>query len=228
MGLRRAAAACWLLASVVTAPAVPQEDAAVRPAAPQGDAAIRPAADDFLQRVRAAILQSQPFRVDFVQQVFVDEEMTLKESGVVVFADREHVKWQYLDPEFKVFILEKDRYRFYDRETNQLLRGRLGERDRQLVWDLLLSDQPGGSASWDAARRTIRLRLDDGSGADGPRELKIFVGADLLPQRLEQAAENGVTTVYVFRNYRRRVALPAGEFDLDLPADVEVIEEQGP
>lgn len=225
MRLWHAAAACWLLAAMPAAPAVPR-----------GDAAIRPAADDFLPRVRAAILQSQPFRVDFVQQVFVDEEMTLQESGVIVFADRERVKWQYLDPEFKVFILEKDRYRFYDRENNQMLRGRLGERDRQLVWDLLLADRPGGSASWDAARRTIRLRLDDGSGAGGPvgagrygpRELKIIVGADLLPQRVEQAEENGVTTVYGFRNYRRRVALAAGEFDLDLPADVEVIEEQVP
>ncbi len=32
----------------------------------------------------------------------------------------------------------------------------------------------------------------------------------------------------LFRNYRSRVALAAGEFDLDLPADVEIIEEQGP
>ena len=44
---------------------------------------------------------------------------------------------------------------------------------------------------------------------------------------MEQAAENEVTTVYVFRNYRSRVTLAAGEFDLDLPADVEIIEERG-
>ena len=217
--MRLGAIAClWLLASLV-----PHGYAASQTAVPaQGGR------DDFLQRVRARILQSQPFRVDFVQQVYVDKEMILEESGIIVFADRDHVKWQYLDPDFKVFILEKGRYRFYDRENNQLLRGRLGEQQEQLVWELLLSDRPNGAASWDAGRRTIRLPLDGTSGTDGAQELKIVVGAGLLPERVEQAAENDVTTVYIFRNYRSRVALPAGEFDLDLPADVEIIEEQAP
>lgn len=211
MGHRRTFLLAWLLVALV----------------PRGPAAA-PAADAFLQRVRERILQSQPFRVDFVQQVYIDNELTMKESGVIVFADREHVKWQYLDPEFKVFILEKGRYRFYDRENNQLLRGLLGERNERLIWELLLSDRPGGAASWDARTRTIRLNLDDESGAAGAQELKILVGADFLPLRVEQAAENEVTTVYVFRNYRSRVVLAAGEFDLDLPADVEVIEGQAP
>jgi outer membrane lipoprotein-sorting protein len=217
MGHRRSFAILWLLVSLSALPTFPQ-----------GDAALKTTTDPFLQRVRARILQSQPFRVDFVQQVYVDEELTLKESGVIVFADREHVKWQYLDPEYKVFILEQGRYRFYDRENNQLLQGQLGERNEQLIWELLLSDRPGSAASWDARSRTIRLRLGDESGAEGAQELKIIVGADFLPQRVEQAATNEVTTVYVFRNYRSRVALAAGEFDLDLPADVEIIEGQAP
>lgn len=215
-GHRRTFALAWLLISLF-----PFGDAALRPAVAQG-------ADSLLRRVRERILQSQPFRVDFVQQVYMDAELTLEESGVIVFADRERVKWQYLDPEFKVFILEKDRYRFYDRENNQLLRGVLGERNERLIWELLLSDRPGGAASWDARTRTIRLRLDDGSGAEGAQELKILVGPDFLPQRVEQQAENEVSTVYVFRNYRSRVALAAGEFDLDLPADVEIIEDETP
>lgn len=219
MRRRRVSALLWLLAFLLSLPAA---------TALQGDAAAQTVADDFLQRVRASILQSQPFRVDFVQQVFIDDDLTLKESGVIVFADREHVKWQYLDPEFKVFILEKDRYRFYDRENNQLLQGLLGERNERLIWELLLSDRPGEAASWDARTRTIRLRLDGKPGSAGAQELKILVGPDFLPLRVEQAGENEVTTVYVFRNYRSRVALAAGEFDLDLPADVEVIEGQAP
>ena len=113
MGPRRSSAILFLLAFLVSLPVTP--------------------AESFRQRVRARILQSQPFRVDFVQQVYVDEELTLKESGVIVFADREHVKWQYIDPEYKVFILEQGRYRFYDRENNQLLQGQLGERNEQLI-----------------------------------------------------------------------------------------------
>ena len=179
-------------------------------------------ADNFLQTVRERIIRSQPFKADFVQQVYIDEEKTLEESGTITFASRSRVKWQYLDPEAKTFILENGRYSFYDRENNQLLRGRIGARSEQLIWELLFSDRPGNASSWDARQRTIRLRLD---GENGVQELKIKVGADYLPERVEQTAVNEVSTVYLFRNYRSRIALAPGEFDLPLPADVEIIEE---
>jgi outer membrane lipoprotein-sorting protein len=179
----------------------------------------------FLKQVRARILGSQPFRVDFVQQVYVDEEMTIQESGVIVFAGRDRVKWQYLDPTPKTFILENGGYRFYDPENKQLLRGRVGARNEQLIWELLFSDRPGDASSWDARTRTIRLSL---AGENGAQELEITVGADLLPARVRQTAAGEVTTVYIFKNYRSRVRLAAGEFELDLPPDVEIVDEQAP
>ncbi|MBU4268181.1 MAG: outer-membrane lipoprotein carrier protein LolA [Acidobacteria bacterium] len=180
------------------------------------------AADDFLQRVRDKILHSQPFKTDFIQQVFIDEEKILEESGIIIFADRSRVKWQYLNPEAKIFILKDGNYNFYDRENNQLMRGRIGARSEQLIWELLFSDRPGNASSWDAQQRTIRLRLD---GEGGVQELKIKVGTDYLPERVEQTAVNEVTTVYLFSNYRNRITLNPGEFDLALPVDVEIIEE---
>jgi outer membrane lipoprotein-sorting protein len=185
----------------------------------------RAGAADFLKQLRARIILSQPFRVDFVQQVFVDEEMVVQESGVIVFADRSRVKWQYLDPTPKTFIMENGAYRFHDPENNQLLRGRVGERGEQLIWELLFSDRPGNDSSWDAGSRTIRLRLD---GEKGVQELEITIGSDLLPARVRQTAAGEVTTVYVFKNYRSRIALGGGEFELDLPSDVEIIDEQAP
>jgi outer membrane lipoprotein-sorting protein len=213
MGCRRLVASLWLLASLF-----PSLSGANVPPAKAGTG-------DFLQRVRERIVQSQPFRVDFVQQVYVDGDMTIQESGFIVFASRGLVKWQYLDPENKTFILQNGRYRFYDRENNQLLRGRVGERGRQLIWELLFSDKPGQASSWDARRRLIRLRLD---GEDGTDELRITIGPNFLPERVEQTAANDVTTVYVFKNYRSRVELPPGEFDLKVPADAEIIENQAP
>ncbi len=181
--------------------------------------------EELMRSVRAAILASQPFRVNFVQQVFIDGALEMEESGIIVFAHRKRVKWEYLDPESKIFILEGDRYRFYDRENNQLLVGRVGTSGEQLIWDLLLAERPGGAVRWDAATRTVFLSVP---GQDGAQQLKVLVGADFLPQRVEQAAENGVTTVYRFRDYRRRIAPAAGEFDLDLPADVDIVEEPLP
>jgi outer membrane lipoprotein-sorting protein len=192
---------------------------------PPGHAASRTAADDFLQRVRDKILRSQPFQADFVQQVYVDEEKTMEEKGTLVFADRSRMKWQYLDPAYKTFILKNGGYSFYDRENNQLMKGRIGAQREQLIWELLFSDRPGKSSGWDGAARTIRLRLD---GENGVEELKIKVGADYLPERVEQTAVNEVTTVYLFRNYRCRLTLAPDTFDLSVPPDAEILEEPAP
>lgn len=184
-----------------------------------------PGAGDFMRRVRAAILDSQPFRVDFVQQVFLDGELEMEESGEIVFADRGRVKWEYRKPESKVFLLEGDRYQYYDREANQLSRGRVGEGQQRLIWELLLADRPGSAVSWEPGRRLVRLRLEGGPGEEPGQELQVFVGADLLPRRVEQSGADQVTTVYRLDRYRRRVALAADEFSLAVPADAEIVED---
>lgn len=193
--------------------------------------ALRPAAPpprELMRRVRAAVAASQPFRVEFTQQVYVDGELEMEESGFILFAGRERARWEYLHPEPKVFLLEKDRYQFYDREANQLTRGRLGEAGERLAWELLLAERPGDTVAWDAGRRAIRLRLPGGADNGAGQELLVIVGPDSLPERLEQTAEGGITTVTLLRGYRRRVALDAGAFALDLPADAEIVEEPLP
>jgi len=177
----------------------------------------------WLEQVRAKITGSQPFKADFVQQVFIDGEMSLEESGFIFFVDRAHVKWQYLRPEFKTFILENGSYRFYDRENNQLTKGHIGSRNEQLIWDLLFSQKPGQISRWEERTRTMLLRVDDPSGW---QELKIKIGRDLLPERVEQTSANEVTTVYLFKKYLTRITPDAGEFVLNLPATVEIIEEE--
>lgn len=177
----------------------------------------------FLEQVRAKIISSQPFKTDFVQQVFIDGEMSLEESGFIVFANRAHVKWQYLHPDFKTFILENGRYQFYDKENNQLFNGRIDPKNEQLIWDLLFSQKPGQVSRWEERTRTILLSVNEGSGL---QELKIKVGNDFLPERVEQTSANEVTTVYIFKKYVTNITIEAKEFALNLPANVEIIEEE--
>jgi outer membrane lipoprotein-sorting protein len=179
-------------------------------------------AETFLEQVRAKIISSQPFKTDFVQQVFIDDEMSLEESGFIVFADRAHVKWQYLHPDFKTFILENGRYQFYDKENNQLINGRIDPRNEQLIWDLLCSEKPGQVSRWEERTRTILLSVDEGSG---PQELKIKVGNDFLPERVEQISADEVTTIYIFKNYLTSITIGSKDFELNLPPTVEIIEE---
>ena len=182
-----------------------------------------PAPTSLVEQVRAKIAVSQPFRTDFIQQVFIDGEMSLEESGFIVFVDRSHVKWQYLKPENKTFILENGRYRFFDRENNQLLTGTIGPGNEQIIWDLLCAPRPGQVSRWDERTRTIRLNVDNGAG---PQEVKIRIGTDLLPERVEQAAASEVSHVYLFSHYRTGIAVGPSEFALDLPVDVEIIEQE--
>jgi len=177
----------------------------------------------FLEQVRAKINASRPFRADFVQQVMIDGELNLEESGFIVFADSTRMKWQYLRPDFKTFILENGRFQFYERENNQLLKGRIDPRNEQLIWDLLCSPKPGQSSRWDERTRTILLRVEDGSGR---QELKIKIAADFLPERVEQTSASEVTNVYLFRNFRTGIVLADGEFALNLPESVEIIETE--
>jgi outer membrane lipoprotein-sorting protein len=176
-----------------------------------------------LEQVRAKINDSRPFRADFVQQVMIDGELNLEESGFIVFADSTRMKWQYLRPDFKTFILENGRFQFYERENNQLLKGRIDPRNEQLIWDLLCSPKPGQSSRWDERTRTILLRVEDGSGR---QELKIKIAADFLPERVEQTSASEVTNVYLFRNFRTGIVLADGEFALNLPESVEIIETE--
>jgi outer membrane lipoprotein-sorting protein len=180
-------------------------------------------AKTFLEQVRAKIISSQPFKTDFVQQVFIDGEMNLEESGFIVFANRTQVKWQYLRPDFKTFILENGRYRFYDKENNQLFNGPIDPKNEQIIWDLLFSEKPGQVSRWDERTRTILLRVNEGSVL---QELKIKVGNDFLPERVEQTSANEVTTIYIFKKYLTNITLDAKEFVLNLPATVEIIEEE--
>jgi outer membrane lipoprotein-sorting protein len=181
------------------------------------------APSSLLERMRARIIASQPFRADFVQQVFIDGELNLEESGFLVFADRARVKWQYLNPERKTFIMENGRYQYYDLESNQLLRGAIDPGSEHVIWDLLCSGEPGGDLRWDERTRTIRLDVQAGGGR---QELEIRLAADGLPERVRQVSAPDVVTVYTFRAYRRRIALEPGEFTLDLPGDVEIIENE--
>lgn len=200
-GLRRWAA--WLLALGLISPIM--------------------AAPPLVEQVRAKIAASQPFRADFVQQVFIDNDLSVEESGFIVFVDRHHLKWQYLRPEHKTFILENERYRFFDRENNQLLTGTIGAGNEQIIWDLLCAPRPGQASRWDERTRTIHLSMD---GDAGTQELKIRIGADLLPERVEQTTDGEVSHVYLFSNYRTGIGVAADEFTLDLPADVEIIEQE--
>ena len=105
--------------------------------------------EPMIKRVRKSITDIQPFQVEFVHQVFIDEEKDFEESGEIVFVNPQQIKWHYRKPENKIFILEGSRYRFFIEESNQLLRGDVGKQNKQVIWQLLFSQEDGRNIQCD-------------------------------------------------------------------------------
>ena len=51
------------------------------------------------------------------------------------------LKWTYLDPDYKVWILIGDDYKFYDRENEQLTIGKIEKKNQKWIWQLLFSEE---------------------------------------------------------------------------------------
>jgi outer membrane lipoprotein-sorting protein len=176
-------------------------------------------AGNLLQDVRQAINRIKPFRVNFVQQVIIDGELEIEESGEILFQDISRLKWTYLDPEFKVFIMDGNSFRFYDRENKQLIKGEVTKKNQKWIWQLLFSDEDAANIRLDEKKRVIHFH-DDQEDMD----FEIFIGENLLPERAFQQDTTGVKYRYFFRHYKNRVAISGKDFELDLPVDVEIID----
>ncbi len=175
-----------------------------------------------LTEVRAAIKQAQPFRVNFTQQVYIDDEKEIEESGFILFQNQQKLRWEYSRPEKKVFILEDDRYQFYQPENRQLLRGRVKEQREELLWQILNSDSAHFQYTLDERQRCIMIRSLNGNE---PITMEIFVNAANLPERVIRTDTSGVRQVFIFKSYSRHQTFPAGAFLLEIPKGTEIVDE---
>jgi len=176
--------------------------------------------DSFIYRVREAINRAKPFRVKFVQQVFDGSELEIEESGEIVFQDQQKLIWTYRQPDYKVFLLEGDRYRFYDQENGQLTIGKVKEKNEQWVWQLIFSDNLSPDITGDEKRRLIFIK-----NAAEAIDVQILFGQDLLPIKVIQEDPSGAEVVYFFKDYQQKIAIAADTFTLVVPAGVEIIQD---
>ena len=172
-----------------------------------------------LNQVRHALNQIKPFKVGFVQQVYMEGELEIQESGEILFKDSTCLKWTYLDPDFKVFILTDTLYRYYDRENNQLMKGNITKKNQRWIWQLLFTDEISEYITCYDREKMISI--------DSEKEelnFQIYIGSNGLPERVIQHDVSGVKYEYHFNNYQAKVKLSDKDFDLKLPDDVEIID----
>lgn len=153
-------------------------------------------------------------------------------QGRFYFNRPNQVRWEYEDPDRKVFVITEDHYVAYfpveKRAENVDIKRFVGKR--------LFRFLAVGQSSKDLARYYDIARVIDGSLENThllvltPRRervrerlavLRIWVDAEtFLPRRVAYEEPDGDSTVLTFRDLQPNVSLAAQKFRVDLPPDV--------
>jgi len=171
-----------------------------------------------LEAARATMQSIKPFRATFVQQVYYDEELAIEEKGDLLFVHPRRIRWTYRDPELKIFLLEADRYRFYEPEARQLTLGVMRGRQGGWIWQLLASTDVDVVESCPPSGKEMVLR----DPVDGTR-FQLRLDDQHRVVRVEHMDSGGARHVYLLQDYRARVAVSGDEFQLEIPEDTEVV-----
>ncbi len=174
---------------------------------------------DFLYKIRKKIDNIKPFSVKFTNQVINDSILEIEERGVMTFRDIEKIKWEYLEPDLKIWILSDDSFEYYDVEDEQVTRGKLTKKTQLWIFQLLYTEELTEDISIDTKGRQIHF-VNEEEGAD----FKIYFNEDLLPDRIVQKDPTGVDIVYIFSEYKKNIILPEDFFKLKIEGEVDIIE----
>ena len=171
-----------------------------------------------LEAARATMQSMKPFRATFVQQVYYEEELAIEEKGDLLFVNPHRIRWTYRDPELKIFLLETDRYRFYEPEARQLTMGAMEGRKGGWIWQLLASTDADMVESCPPSGKELVLK----DPVDGTRfQLRLDNQNRVI--RVEHTDSGGARHVYLLSDYQVRVEVTGNEFQLQIPQDTEVV-----
>jgi len=174
--------------------------------------------NSLLLQVRKNLKNASPFFLNFRQQVFDDSDMITEESGNILFVDINRIKWVYNDPEYKVFLINKNKYEFYDKESNQLTKGMIKENRQKWIWQILFSNSIADEIVCHEEKKIISIKnkTDD-------IDLKVYIGRNGLPKKVFQQQGAGIKYIYFFENYKVKYKYKKNVFDLNLPKDVDIV-----
>lgn len=177
-----------------------------------------------IKKVREALNRIKPFQTSFIQQVYSDEQIDIEESGEILFKDDQHLKWTYVKPDFKVFLLIKNLYKFYDEENEQLTIGEINDRSQQWIWQLFFSDEILQYTRVDETLKKIYIKKND---PEQPLDIEIRLNNEYLPVQVIQVDPNsGARMIFYFKDYKGNIKIPEDAFLLKVPEDVDVIDRK--
>jgi outer membrane lipoprotein carrier protein len=140
------------------------------------------------------------------------------------------MRWDYLDPEYKVALVDGDETRLYLEEDRQFWEGRLDPAE-SLVPILLAGSRPLSEvfrpvrvSGPDRGSRKYVLRLVPLEGSESFEEVLLGLRPPQFGlEEIEVLDAAGNRVLYRFRDMKRNAGLPAGVFHFEPPPGTEIL-----
>lgn len=225
-GLQLLVALCAVLIALALPPAL---------RASQASAASLPL-DKFINEVQSSYHNVEAIRADFTQ-TYDTGGATRAESGTVVFARGGRMRWDYREPEKKVFLSNKKEVLLYLPEEGQLNRSSVKQsEDFRVPFRLLLSriDLRKVFSRFEDANNQFqhppgdRVIIAYPKNADkmGYKHVVMEFGPQMDIRRLEIVYTNNTVMKFSFSHIDRNPTLTAAMFELTPPPGTQIINHE--
>jgi chaperone LolA len=193
-------------------------------------------AQEVALRVEDTLRSYQSFQANFEQLYYSATVSTpLHEKGKLYFKKPNLMRWEYQDPEEKVFLIKDDFFWDYNKEEKQLIKYDLSLEEQNSEVLLLLSGQVALADSYyvelnpfpteNSNSTQIKLTPKDEDSADTFLLLEIDKKTWFI-QKLISFDWTGNKTEFRFSKIKTNISLPNRIFELRVPSDVEIIENK--
>ena len=183
------------------------------------------------QKIRSLITLQAKF-----EQVYYSATVStpLKEKGNFHFMKPARMKWEYKDPEEKIYLLKEGWFWEYLPEEKQLNKYDLSSEEHESEILSLLSGQRGIMDNYLVEfspfptddSKSYQLKLTPKQGDPDTFILLEVAERSWLIQRAIFFDWAGNKTEYKFSRIKTNLSFPEGFFDLKVPPDVEIIEHK--
>jgi outer membrane lipoprotein carrier protein len=196
-----------------------------------------PPAEATAVRLEQKLQTLRSFQADFEQSYYsASLSAPLHEKGRLFFQRSNRMRWEYFEPEPKVFLYREGMFEQYYPEDNQLIRSRLsGEDSGAEILDLLAGEKKlRDSYAIEAAPSPAAVKNVHSLKLTPLREgeySSILVEVDDRTSLLTRAVFTdlaGNRTEFLFKKTKTDVSLPSQTFELKVPHDCEIIDELSP
>lgn len=191
-------------------------------------------AEDMALKVEASLRSFQSLQADFEHIYYSASVSTpLKEKGKFYFKKPGLIKWEYTEPEKKIFLYENNLLQSYFPEDNQLLRQSLSDEEqgseiliilagkRRLLDHYSVELSPFPTSNPDS----FQIKLVSKEGDSDSYILLEINKKNWLVQKAISFDWSGNKSEFQFSQIKINEELPGDIFELKVPPGVEIIED---